>query len=239
MPLRASTAAPLFLLCSLATTDAWRATWTSRCSQSRAFGRKSPIAASCRLSAVRMEAADDDDLMAALRKKLEEDSDEQASTAEPLEDEEMSTPESAAEPIAAIPAPEPPAEPEVPKAKNAVDIENEKRALFLKQQKERAQRRERGEFDQELCAAEPPVEIPESSPTMRHTACDNACATAAAAAGNRSRSRPLRTSCRARPSPRLRLEWASSPLLASCTLCSGSSLPESAPAQDRNKQTSM
>ena len=35
--------------------------------------------------------------MAALRKKLEEDSDEQASTAEPLEDEEMSTPESAAE----------------------------------------------------------------------------------------------------------------------------------------------
>ena len=68
------------VLFTLATTEAWRVPTASHCSHSVALGPKRVSKSARVLTAVRMEAADDD-LMAALWKKLEDDSDEQDASA--------------------------------------------------------------------------------------------------------------------------------------------------------------
>ena len=95
---------------------------------------------------------DDDDLMASFRERLADATFEEASPPAPAK-------EPAPAPAPA-PVPEPEPEPDYfsnpfvtappeSKKKNAVDTENEKRALFLKQQQERSVRRARGEFEEQ------------------------------------------------------------------------------------------
>eukprot|EP00966_Prymnesium_polylepis_P041298 958377-Prymnesium_polylepis.1 len=108
--------------------------------------------------ALLMTDNDETDLMTAFREKLKAESDgaslQAAPQPEPQQPEPLQPDPQEAEPeqpdYFSNPFATPPPD---SKKKNAVDVENEKRASFLKQQKELDQRRSKGEFDVELCAA--------------------------------------------------------------------------------------